>query len=54
MRNMWHNWAAVLEAASDLMKQMIHLPFVKSLSLGQGFLQLAARTMVGPQGQTWV
>lgn len=48
------NWAAVLEVASDLMKQMINLPFVKSLSLGQGYLQLAACTMVGPKGQTWV
>lgn len=35
MCNVWHNWAAVLEVAFDLMKQMIHLLFVKSLSLGQ-------------------
>lgn len=34
MHNMWHNGAAVLEAASDLMKQMIHLQ-LKSRSLGR-------------------
>lgn len=33
MYNMWHNWAAVLEVASDLIKQMIHLQLVKVLQL---------------------
>lgn len=32
---MWHNWAAVLEVASELIKQMIHLQLVKSPSLGR-------------------
>lgn len=50
MYNMWHNWAAVLEVASELIKQMIHLQLVKSPSLGQVCLQLAACTMVDPQG----
>lgn len=33
MYNTWHNWAALLEVASHLIKQMIHLQLVKVLQL---------------------